>query len=355
MWENRHEFISSLHYSKWKGKYTMKIDCPNCHKAYNIPDEKLPMGKKFSIPCPACKWTIRFDLRVKEEPGKRVTGEALKNKILQELIGVLPPMPQVVIKARQIVSDESSGLKDLATVIASDQAITVRALKLANSAYYGLRQRVTSIGHASVLLGGKVLREIVVMAGTQGLLPDKLKGYELGSGALWRHSLAVAVGSRLVAEMRYPELANNAFTAGLIHDVGKVMLDEHISERKDEFKELLKNGETTFLEAEKEIFGFDHAEIGSEVINIWGLPEVLSSAITYHHTPSNSEEDKLAHIIHLADFISVTGGSETGVEGVLYEMDEGTMEFLSLEDDDISDITDQVFRYVDSITEKMGG
>ncbi|MEE4354588.1 MAG: HDOD domain-containing protein [Desulfatiglans sp.] len=332
----------------------MKVDCPNCHKVYNIPDEKLPVGKKFTIPCPACKWAIKFDLRAKEEPKKKAVGEELKKKILQQLTGVLPPMPQVVVKARQIVSDESSGLKDLATAIASDQAITVRALKLANSAFYGLKQRVTSIGHASVLLGGEVLREIIIMAGTQGLLPDKLKGYELESGALWSHSLAVAIGSRLLAESRYPELSNDAFTAGLIHDVGKVMLDEHVLERKDEIEELLKDGKTSFLKAEKEVFGFDHAEIGSEVINIWGLPKALSSAITYHHDPSNSDEDRLAFLVHLADFIAVTGENDTRIDSILYEMDEKTLEFLDLDEDDIGGITEKVFLYVDNVMKKIG-
>ncbi len=173
----------------------MRIECSDCHNVFSLPDERLPKGNVVKFPCPSCKATITLDMRSASNMGvpsmpteikktKQVersprqgpsakakpTGEALKKRILQTLTGVLPPMPQVVLRAQKIMSDPGSSLKDLAAVIATDQAISVRALKLANSAYYGLAGKVTSIGHASVLLGIKSLGEIIMMAGTANLL-----------------------------------------------------------------------------------------------------------------------------------------------------------------------------------------
>jgi HD-like signal output (HDOD) protein len=103
------------------------------------------------------------------------------------------------------------------------------------------------------------------VAGSSGFLNKTLKGYGLDSKIFWRHSLAVAFGSKFIAGRVRPELENDAFVAGLIHDAGKIMLDQHIFERKATFEEFMKDGHQSFLRAEKEILGFDHSEIGSEV------------------------------------------------------------------------------------------
>jgi c-di-GMP-related signal transduction protein len=197
----------------------MRVACPNCNKRYEIPEEFLPKDKAATFHCKACKNFVRVepfssgdklqqevqsdtnadtkdDFRPAQEKGGdlRADGEALKKKILQSLTGVLPAMPQIIVKAQEIMSNQNSNLKQLAQVIATDQAISIRVLKLANSAYYGMSGKVTSLGQASVLLGTKRIGEVITMAGAFSFLDKKLKGYGLDSGELWRHSLAGRCG-----------------------------------------------------------------------------------------------------------------------------------------------------------------
>lgn len=329
----------------------MRVECVKCGKVFNIPDERLPIGEKIAFPCPVCKGIIDLDLTSNStQPGKdvpktiqddRPTGEALKKKILRR-VQDLPPMPQTVLKAREIMADKNSDFKELADLFETDQSIATKILKLANSPYYGLGGKVSSIQHASVVLGHKTLAELITMGGTSALLGNKLEGYGLDSGDLWKHSLSVAFGSKIIANKIEPSLSNDAFTSGLIHDAGKIILDTYIKERWDLFEDFMSNGDQTFLNAEKEILKLDHSEIASEVCKTWNIPKALTIAIRFHHHPSKSQDNKLAYIIHVADAIGMMTGLGRGVDGTLYEMDEKALEFLGLKEEDISTIMSEV-------------
>jgi HD-like signal output (HDOD) protein len=345
---------------------------------YNIDCAKLPSCRKVSFPCKACKGTIKLDLRSKpakddlsvsiqapkdngavkplqpaSQSGGNQESQVLKKKILQDLMGVLPPMPQVVLKAQEILSNPDSSIKELASVIATDPAISVRILKMANSAYFGLAGKVTSIGHASVLLGGKILGEIVMMAGTSNLLSKTLKGYGVESEDIWRHSLAVGIGSRLIANIKKPDLINDAFMAGLIHDSGKIMLDDHVVKRKKEFEDLMMDPEKTFYEVEQQLLGLDHSEIGYEVCKCWGIPEILTAAVRYHHNPCRSQDNDLAHIVHMADFLAIQSDMGAGVDLTQCRVGDKTREFLDLKERDYDGIKQKVVEYVEKITGQM--
>lgn len=350
----------------------MRIECPNCHKVYNIPDERLPIGKEIALPCPACKGTIELDLRSKSAdngppPPSQTTkkgqqeksapstplakeqpsGKALRNRILRS-ISDLPPMPQTVFKGREIMANPSSSFKELAKVLETDQAIAAKVLKLANSAYYGLSGKVASIQHASVVLGHKTLGEILTIAGASGLLGDVLKGYKLEGGDLWRHSLAVAFGSKIIANKQNPALADDAFAAGLIHDIGKLILDQYIFERKEVFEEFMADGQQSFLAAEKQILGFDHSEIASEVCKSWNVPQTLTIAIRYHHDPSRSQGNELAYMVHMADAIAMMTGLGLGIDGMSYQVDDKAGEFLDLPEENIRSIMNEVLNVVEA-------
>jgi len=283
---------------------------------------------------------------------KQVSGRDLKLKVLRSL-KELPPMPQVVVKAQEIITNPDSSTKELARIIETDQAIVAKALKLANSAYFGLSGKVSSIDHVSVLLGYKTLGELISMAACSRLMGSTLKGYRAESGVLWRHSLAVAFGSKIIANQKKPDLASDALIAGLLHDAGKIILDQPIFERKEIFEEFMKDGKQTFLKAEKQILGFDHADIASDVCKRWRIPQSIAIPIKYHHYPSRSEGDELAYILHMADSIAMMSDHGTGIDDVLYQMDDTVMEFLGLQDNDVSDIMGQVVKAVESASEDI--
>jgi HD-like signal output (HDOD) protein len=348
----------------------MKIKCESCGKVYNIPDERIPKDKKISFPCPSCKSTIHIDqrpeagretpsLKNKKQSGPSIeverdlpTGEVLQ-KIIMNRLTELPPMPQVMFKAREIMNDPTSSFKALADILESDQAMATRVLRLSNSAFYGLAGKVTSVKHAAVLLGYRTVGEVVAMATTSKLLGDSLEGYGLDTGALWEHSLAVAFAAKLIAGKKKKDLENDAFSAGLIHDAGKIVLNKYVLERRGEFDKYMSDGQTTFLNAEKEILGFDHSEIAAEMCNAWKIPKTLTLGICYHHNPSFSKDNTLAYIIHIADALSLMSGIGSGIDGMLYRMDPRAAEFLGLSEEEISGVLDETVESVQKIMDQL--
>lgn len=335
----------------------MKVECSHCNKVYNIPDERLTMKKKISFPCPSCKGIIELDLSEKadkkeevEQSSDKIDSETLKVKILKKLKD-LAPMPQVVSKAREIMADPNTSFKDIGKVLETDQAITARILKMANSAYYGLSGTVSSIHQASVVLGFETLGEVITVAGASKLLGKTLKGYRMKSGFLWRHSIAVAIGSKLLASKRNPKLENDAFSAGLIHDSGMLALDPYIFQNKASFEDVMKDGVTTYLSAEKEIFGFDHAEIAYELCKKWKIPDLQADAIRYHHHPSESDGNELSYIIYMADAMAKIGGFVVDIGDMRYQPDEEVKAFLSLDDDEINQCITEVSENVENISQ----
>ncbi|VFU18355.1 Phosphodiesterase [anaerobic digester metagenome] len=345
----------------------MKICCPHCGKEYTIKREALRSSPDtVSIPCPNCQKKILLHPLAAGSGGPDrtsghsmqtkgtapVTGEALKQKIFKTLKD-LPPMPQVVQKARKVLSDPKSSFSDLAKVIESDQGIVTRVLKMANSPYYGLSGSVSSVKHASIVLGTKTLMELLDLACSSEILGQTLEGYDLAAGDLWMHSLAVANGSQLIARRVNPSLELDAFSAGLIHDVGKIILDPYIMERKAEFQSFARERRDTFLSAEKGILGFDHAELASEVCERWQIPRHIVTAIRYHHDPEPTEKDTLSFIVHLADAAAIMSGIGAGIDGMLYAIHKDAMSLLRLKEDDLFDIMGQIVCYVEKTTQQV--
>ena len=359
---------------------TMKFACNNCRNSYSLPDDKLPGGKILAFPCPDCGTRIELDLRkslagdvrlsrkhtpppIEKPPapdGEKDSGPDLKKRIVRNL-GELPPMPQIVFKAHEVMDNPNSSTKQVADLIETDQAIATKVLKMANSAYYGMSGKVSSIQQASVVLGYKALGELITLAGTSSLLGDKLYGYDMDSGQLWKHSMLVAFGSKIISRRKIPELENDAFSAGLIHDVGKLALDRPVLNRRSLFGEYMASGDKTFLSAENRILGFDHAEIGYEMCHHWQIPDTLANAIRYHHKlPDELAEagkEELASIVSMANTIAnmveattMVGSIENGLDAVMYMLDDGIMERLDIEEGEIEFIMRESLESVEKIT-----
>jgi len=354
----------------------MRIVCPGCKSTYQIPEELLPQGKTVAFKCKKCNCQIRFARPQEKEkgtspmvPGDNVSAprdrsvqapaehdpakvRALTSKIRMCLMGFIPPVAQVIAKAQMVMSNPFSGLRELAEVIETDQGITTNALRVANSAYYGLSGKVTSINHASVLLGNKILGEIITMAGARGFLGENLRGYGLDSGILWRHSLAVAVGSKLLAAKKCPELAEDAFSAGILHDAGMIMLDPYIFERKAAFDEIIGDGSHTLLQAEKTILGINHAEVCAEMFGEWGLPRTLMKSVATHHRPASSG-DALGYVVHLADIMARRCGYGIGVDDMLYAADKKAIEFLDIDEEEVTLLQRKIGESVENIMSEV--
>ncbi len=345
----------------------MKITCSQCRKTYQIPDERIPRGKEIVFPCPSCKSLIRIYLPAEksetaasadkapsasEQPAAQQDQDLMK-KILSA-VEDLPPMPQIVLKAQEVMAKPNAGFKEIGAIIETDQAIAARVLRMANSSYYGLSGKVTSVHQALVVLGLKTLAELILLLGTSKLLDRELKGYGVDSGSLWKHSLAVAFGSKLIASKRIPKFENDAFSAGLIHDAGKLVLDPYIFRKKPDFDAVMQEGKKNFLDAEKEILGFEHAELTAELCRFWKIPENQTLAIRCHHDPEQmQEEPKLAYILHVADVIAIRSGYGTGENAALYPVHQAALEDLMFSEEDLNGIQQSVTDYVQKVSSDL--
>ena len=351
----------------------MRIECPKCRRVSTISSDLIVTDKRaLKLSCSVCKTNVQIELGVIAEdityPGTvtsmddqatRLTSPvaeaqenpkilSLKSKILRSLVE-LPPMPNIILKAREIMEDPGSSLKELSGVIEHDQAIVARVLALANSAYYGLSGMVSSIQHASILLGQKALGELITIAASSRLLNQQLTGYQLDPGDLWRHSLAVALGSKIIATKINSEWIEDAFTAGLLHDAGKIILDPYVEEHKNSFSAYLTNASEKFIEAEKEILGFDHAEIMSRASRFWRYPEPQSTAIRFHHYPVRSGNNLLAFIVHLADFAAKKAGFTGGETTPSSQIDPRIMSYLGFAKNQLNPIIDEIAGSVEQL------
>jgi HD-like signal output (HDOD) protein len=150
----------------------------------------------------------------------------------------------------------------------------------------------------------------------------------------------------MIADRKAPELAEDAFVAGLIHDCGKLALDEAIHERRAAFSSFMEAGDQSFLAAEKDILGFDHSEMAYALCKQWGVPESIYTAIRYHHHPTLARADKMTFIVHMADALAMMSGMGAGVDGMAYEMDSEAMVVLNFQEDDIPEIMEQMVEAV---------
>jgi len=352
----------------------MKVNCPECQKVFDIPEERLKKyDKQVAFPCPACqKGRIKIELDStsvqppSEQPLKSksksprinpsrdakqpASGTALKRMVLQRLED-LPPMPQLVLRAREIMADQTAGISDLVNLLQNDQSIVTKVLRLSNSAYYGLSGKISTVQHAAVLLGQKTLSEVITMAGISNLMGKELPGYGMDSGDLWRHSLAVGFGAQLLADKIKPQMSNDAFVAGLIHDGGKIILDEYVLQRKEEFATYMADGEQTYLDAEKDLLGIDHSEIAADICKKWILPDAIHHPIRWHHRPSRSGGSELALFLHVADYFAKMSGMGTGPDDLHYQMEEGTIESLGVQEEELDSLLVDVMESVEKIAE----
>ncbi len=242
--------------------------------------------------------------------------------LMEEVIAAvdeMPPFPQVVHKAMQVLSEPEYEVSSLVDILKVDQAVTANILKLCNSAYFGLPRKVSSLKEAVVYLGADQLRQLLLSGAASKIYEKPNEGYAVFADELWRHALATAVMAQVLRRhLRLKIDENMIFTAALLHDVGKVVLSAFVSDKYRAIEPLVESGERSFQEAEKEILGFDHAEIGAKIAEKWDFPPAIIAAIAFHHEPFRSPKEfrLLAELVALANNLAVMVGYGTGVDGL---------------------------------------
>ncbi len=221
--------------------------------------------------------------------------KAEKIKAITKRIQSLPTLPPVVRKLTTMVESPDVTAKEVGKLISSDQVLSAKVLKLVNSPFYGFPGRISSISHAVVLLGFNVIKGVVLSASVFEIMEKSMVG-------LWEHSLGSAIISGAISRELGLHEPEEISTAALLHDIGKVLVRVSLSADYDRITMIVEEKGCSFREAEVDVIGVDHSEIGLWLSQEWGLPERLVIPISYHHEPESAVKLKeRVSVVHIAD------------------------------------------------------
>lgn len=249
-------------------------------------------------------------------------------------ISKLRPLSQSAMRLLDLVGHEDHGMDDVTRIVEHDAALTANVLKVANSPALGLRHKVDSLPRAVTYLGDKMVVGIAIASSSPDVYDKDLPGYDGARGELWLHCLHAAIAAREVARHAKQAVSVElAFTAGILHDIGKAVLAEFMGQGAD-LGPLMREAGGDFLAVERELTGTDHAEVGLELARHWNLPEPLCQAIALHHRPEDARpgDKPLVHAVHLGDAIAMLGGSGTGADAMGYAISAESRHFYKLDD-----------------------
>lgn len=259
--------------------------------------------------------------------------------IVEEIVQAstkLPPFSIIIQKALQLIEDPKSSAKEVVEVIQYDQSITFEVLKICNSAYFGLKRKVSSLKEALVMIGFDQLLQIILSQESSKIFLKDCSGYDLKQGDLWRHSVACALLSKSIANHLRELKSNTIFTAALIHDIGKIVLHRYVKNYFEKIKLLTEEETLSFPEAEKRVLGIDHAELGGLIAEKWSFPEEIIWAVRFHHTPlATSNYSKIVDLVYLSDLIAMLTGIGGGADALNYRGYEEVIKKHSLREDDL--------------------
>jgi putative nucleotidyltransferase with HDIG domain len=271
-------------------------------------------------------------------------------EILSQVKGV-PSLPAVVLKLREYLRDPEVNFGDLAKVIEYDPGLTANVLQLANSAYFGWAREISSVKEAITRLGTKRIFQMVLCMSVAPLVRKPVRGYELDAESLWQHSIATAIcAEQLALKLKLPEVTD-AFTVGLLHDVGKVVLGTFVEIDDEPIREIVELDRLGFDEAERMVLGIDHAEVAGVLLQEWNLPEQVAAAARWHHDPRRSEPDhqRLTDLVHVADLLCMKIGWGLGSEGLQYRLDEDAADRLQVRIGAAEDVVLKVIQGMDEL------
>ncbi|WP_317202942.1 HDOD domain-containing protein [Janthinobacterium sp.] len=214
----------------------------------------------------------------------------------------LPSLPVVVIELLSSMEQEDIDVHLLADKITLDQSLTAKTLRLANSSFYGMQSKVTSIQQAIAVLGFHSIRTLVTACSISGAFAAPA-GRQFDFRGFWRHSVATAVAAKTLAP-RLRQNAETAFTAGLLHDLGTLVLATSFPDRYAEALAWRSAHDASVAAAERAVFGFDHALVGSELAAHWKFPAAIQAAVAQHHEPLDPDTLSLPLTIHVANILA---------------------------------------------------
>ena len=268
------------------------------------------------------------------------------NIILKSLsnISTIPTLPSVLEKINRLLNNPQTSAEEIGKVITTDQALSAKVLKLVNSAFYGFPGKIGTITHAVVILGFTTIKNIILTASIFDVFTKKTShGFSFDLEKFWLHSIACGAASQCIAKHIGFNEKEECFVAGLIHDVGKIILCNYLSSEFELVLDNIKKKNCLFYESEKEILGLTHEQIGGIITEKWNLPKNLQDAVKKHHSIfQNAEFPTTAGIVHAADILVRAMDYGNGGDNKLPQMSQIVWKNLGLESLDLIAVLEDI-------------
>ncbi len=262
---------------------------------------------------------------------------------IKQAMDQLKPIPQVALKVLRLIDHNKYAIDTIADEIRMDQVITARTLQLANSAMFAAKRTIDSLDHAIVFLGQDLLVKLVITAAVQSYYDQSAMGYALCKGGMYHHAIGCAQVAEALARKSRRVRPAKAYTAGLLHDIGKVVLDQYVTEAYPLFYRKVMEEMESVIDTEKRLVGIDHTEVGRMLAQQWSFPSALTDAIRYHHQPDKAgEHSDLALIVYLADLLMSRFHSGLEMERLDTQTLTSYLESLGFKNEDFADLVDTI-------------
>jgi putative nucleotidyltransferase with HDIG domain len=250
---------------------------------------------------------------------------------IEQHIDQFPGMPPMCRHLITYLDDPEADFKTITDLVKYDPGLTADILKFANSAYFGAIHKINSLQTALVRLGTKMVMELILSLSVSSNLLPCLPGYGLMAKDLLKHSIWTAVAAQEIAKILNMKQVDMIFTVGLMHDLGKLILDPFVQRERLQFNYVFENPKLSFEQEEKNILGLDHAQAGAAILSKWNLSSEIVAAVRWHHEPDEVDEyQELIHLIHLANMLALSEGIGTGIYGMQYRVSPKTIHILGL-------------------------
>jgi len=266
-------------------------------------------------------------------------------------VEAFPSLPGATTKLLSLLDDSNAAVAEIEEILRMDPGLTANVLKLSNSAYFGFPSEIGSVHKAIVLLGAKRLIQLVMASCVNSVMNNSVPGYDLSPGEIWRHSIAVSVAAEGLIKELNTTRADEIFTAALLHDVGKLVLGEFV---KDDIKKIenIVSKNVSFEVAEQIALGTDHAEIGAQVLENWGLPGQIVNAVRWHHNPDAADESStLIDVVHVANVLCLMIGIGVGREGLQYRPSPEVTKRLGIKSVHLEKVASHTLDWVSDLTD----
>lgn len=227
----------------------------------------------------------------------------LKETILSA--GDLPTLPAIAVEVNRLAANPLASMSEIVRIIRNDPSLTAKILRVSNSAFYGMPRRIESLNMALVVLGMREINNLVTSISVFKAFPGRKGRAGLDRVKFWEHSAGCGEIARVLAGKLHLRLHGIEFTAGLLHDIGKIIFDLYFPDEYEQVQELNRDKDLINTEAERQVLGVDHAEIGGWMGEHWALPSAIVEVMRHHHQPEQSPDSPvLTSVVHLADIIA---------------------------------------------------